>query len=87
VASLVDNLGAVERAQEAAQSGLEAQLVASEAAVLARLVRAHRDGKLTDRDAAVGIALISELRAATDKTRRTILRGVEAGHAITTGTQ
>lgn len=80
-----DALNAIERAQAAAQSGLEAQLAAQEAAVMARLVQAHRDGKMTDRDAAIGIALISELRAAASKTRRTILQGQVAGETLTTG--
>lgn len=79
------SLKAIERAQEVAQSGVVHEFLDQADSLLNRLVAGHRGGKLSDRDAAVGIAVISELRMAAEKANRVVLKGVEAGEALTTG--
>lgn len=80
-----DKVGAIERAQAVVQSGTVNELLDQADALLDRLVAAHRSGTLADRDASVGIAVISELRMAANKAHRAVLMGVEAGESLTTG--
>lgn len=75
---------AVSRAQELAQSGTVNSLLDQADALLDRAVSAHRAGKLTDRDAAVALAVISELWAAAGKATRAIIQGTEAAKDLTT---
>lgn len=82
--SAAEQLDAVGRAQELAQSGTVNSLLDQADALLDRAVSAHRAGKLTDRDAAVALAVISELWAAAGKATRAITKGAEAAQSITT---
>jgi molybdopterin synthase catalytic subunit len=79
-ADLVDK---IEAAQAATQMGLVHEYLDQADAVLDRAVGAHRAGRLSDRDAAVVIAVISELRIAANKANRVVLQGVEAGETLT----
>lgn len=72
----------VERAQAAAQSGLMELLTMREAQVVTRLVSAHIAGKLTDRDAAIGIAVIAEFRSLNRAMQRAVADGIEAGESL-----
>lgn len=68
----------------AGRGSMTHQLLDQADSALDRLVARHRTGQMTDREAAVGVALISELRSAADKAHRDIIKGTEAGEQITT---
>jgi hypothetical protein len=72
----------IERAQAVTQTGLVHEFLDQADALLDRAVGAHRAGSLTDRDAAVAIATISELRMAANKANRAVLQGTEAGESL-----
>ena len=78
-----DAFAAVEKAQAIAQSGVVHELLDQADAVLDRLVGAYNGRTLTDRDAAVGIATIAELRRAASRGTHAIAKGVAAGEQLT----
>lgn len=80
-----DDLATLERAQAVARSGVTHALLDQADVLIDRAVFAHRAGKLNDRDAAVTIAVVSELRSAADKAQHAFLKGIEAGENLTTG--
>jgi hypothetical protein len=65
-------------AQSISQSGVVELVRAREVRLVDMLVRAHRDSKLTDRDAAVGVATISALRSFADEMERAVQQGNDA---------
>ena len=83
--STLDNLAAVEKAQAISGSGVVDQLLNQADGLLTQAVNRHRGGTLSDRDAAVCVATISELRSAAHKAQHAYLKGVEAGEKLTTG--
>ena len=74
---------AIERAQGIAQSGSIELISAEEAKLLNKLVSAHSEGKLTDRDAAVGIGTIAALRAIKVRLNKALNEGIYAGKQLT----
>lgn len=80
---MTDPVAAIEKAQAVVQSGAPGHLAAQEAAIVDRLVGAQRGGKLTDRDAAIGIAVIAELRSVASKMTRDVLQGTDAALTLT----
>jgi hypothetical protein len=50
--------------------------------ILDRAIAALRGGKLSDRDAALAVAMISEIRSAADKAHRNTVKGLEAGESL-----
>lgn len=83
--STEDNIALLERAQAVARSGVTHALLDQAEALIDRAVAAHINGKLTDRDAAVAIATVTELRSAANKAQHAFLKGIEAGENLTTG--
>ena len=74
---------AIARAQAVAQSGIVELIEKREVSVLMQLVGAYRSNKLTDRDAAIGIATIANLRSMREDMTRAVLRGTDAGQSLT----
>jgi hypothetical protein len=74
----------IQQAQKVAQSGALDFLWEQEQSLVNRLVSAHRGGKLTDRDAAVGIAVISEVRYMSQVLETALTKGIEEARKITT---
>jgi len=74
---------AIERAQTVAQSGLLDYLWEAEQSLVNRLVASHRAGKLADRDAAVGVAVISEIRNMQKGLELTLIRGEAEAERLT----
>lgn len=72
----------IDRAQAAAQSGAMELLMEREAKVLNGLVSAHSAGKLSDRDAAIGIAVIAEFRSLIRAMQRAVSDGIAAGESL-----
>lgn len=83
---MTNPLTAIERAQAVVQSGATGHLAAQERTILDRLIGAHRGATLTDREAAIGIAVISELRTVASKMNRDVLRGTDAAITLTGAT-
>ena len=75
----------IEAAQAVAQSGATDLVAREQAHILDTLVQEHRAHRLTDRDAAIGIATISALRTVAATMQRAILRGVSEGEHLTSG--
>jgi len=73
----------IERAQAIAQSGIVELVKGAAVSVLDKSVRAYYDRKLTDRDAAVAIATIAELRALAGKLENQLIRGTIEGEKLT----
>ena len=82
--SQADDLATLEKSQAIARSGVTHSLLDQADAIVDRAVAAHVNGKLTDRDAAVAIAAVAELRSAANKAQHAFLRGIEAGENLTT---
>jgi hypothetical protein len=83
--SQADNLAALEKAQGIARSGVTDYLLDQADNLIDRAVASLRSGTLSDRDAAVALAVVSELRSAANKAQQTYLKGIEAGEALTQG--
>lgn len=81
----MSDLDKVAKAQAVVQSGATNHLAKQEAAIVDRLVGAHRGAKLTDRDAAIGIAVIAELRSVATKMTRDVVQGTDAALNLTQG--
>lgn len=77
-------LASATKVQAVVSSGIANELLDQADAVLDRLVSAYNSKALDDRDAAVGIATIAELRRAAGKANRAVLVGTELV-ASTTG--
>lgn len=73
----------IERAQGFAQSGAIELIRAQEVKIINKLVSAHHSAKLTDRDAAVGIAVIANIRMMVSEMDSAVRQGVVAGKALT----
>ena len=74
----------IARAQELAQSGTVGSLLDQADSLLDRAIGQLRSAAgLSDRDAAVCIAVISELRGAASRANREIIKGTEAGQDLT----
>jgi molybdopterin synthase catalytic subunit len=84
--STEENIVSLERAQAVARSGITHMLLDQADELVDRAVFQHRNGKLSDRDAAVVIATVSELRSAANKAQQIFIKGIEAGEALTQGT-
>lgn len=82
--SQADDLALLERSQAVARSGITNALLDQADAAVDRAVAAHVNGKLTDRDAAVVIAMVAELRSAARQAQHAFLKGIEAGEHLTT---
>lgn len=74
---------AIDRAQGIAQSGSIELIRAQEVKIINKLVSAHHSAKLTDRDAAIGIAVIATIRTIVSEMDSAIRQGVAAGKALT----
>ena len=81
--TLRDAEASLSRGQAAAQSGLLELLHARESKILVDLVARHQSGKLADRDAAIGIAVLSEIRSTIRSITRAINEGIDAGASLT----
>lgn len=79
-----DDLALLERSQAVARSGITNALLDQADALIDRAVLAHVNAKLSDRDAAVTIATVAELRSAAHKAQHAFLKGIEAGENLTT---
>ena len=77
------DLTAVEQTQTIVQSRLPELLRAEEAKIITELVNAHNSGKLSDRDAAVGVAVLARIRRIYSSLDRAITSGIAAGHRLT----
>jgi hypothetical protein len=74
-----DPIAQIERAQAVAQSGALELVKSQEVRILNRLVGAHRSAAgLADRDAAIGIAVISELRSIANEMVNAVTQGTDA---------
>jgi len=76
------DLHAIDAAQAITQSGAPELLRSEEAKVVSELVSAYNGGKLTDRDAAIGIAVIARIRRIFNNLQRTLTEGIDAGHKL-----
>lgn len=72
----------IEKAQGIAQSGAIELIRGQEVKIINKLVSAHHSARLTDRDAAIGIATIAGLRTILSDMDRAVRQGVEAGHSL-----
>lgn len=77
------DLAAVEQTQTIVQSRLPELLRAEEAKIITELVTLHNSGKLSDRDAAVGVAVLARIRRIYSSLDRTITAGIIAGQRLT----
>lgn len=82
---VMDIESTVIQTQAITQSGVLGALHAQEKAILDALVGAHRGKKLTDRDAAIGIATISEIRGVLSKLDRALMAGFDQMQQLTEG--
>lgn len=73
----------IDRAQGFAQSGAIELIRGQEVKIINRLVSAHHSAKLTDRDAAIGIAVIANIRTLISEMDSAVRQGVSAGKALT----
>jgi hypothetical protein len=73
---------AIDKAQGIAQSGVIELIRAREVKIINTLVSAYHSGKMTERDAAIGIATIAALRMILSDMDREVRQGVAAGHAL-----
>lgn len=79
----MDNENAIARAQIIAQSG-SIELVQAESGRILNTLFAQSDaGKLSDRDAAVGISTLAALRRVARSMERAVTRGTIAGEQLT----
>jgi len=67
------------------QSGVLQALRGQEKSLLDNMIASHRSKKLSDRDAAVGIAVISELRSAHGKLQRALQQGYDVTQQLVEG--
>lgn len=74
---------AIDRAQGIVQSGAIELIRRQEVKIINRLVSAHHSGTLTDREAAIGIAVVASVRMMISEMDSAIRQGTAAGHAIT----
>lgn len=74
---------AIDRAQSVAQSGVIELIRAQEAKVINKLVGEYHGKSLTDRDAAIGIATIANLRRLISEMDREVRQGVAAAAQLT----
>ena len=72
----------VTAAQEVAQSGVIHEVLDRADGVLEHLLARYVQGTLSDRDAAVGVATIAELRRTATKAQRTVAQGVAADSVL-----
>lgn len=79
----ITDIKAIEQSQTIVQSGVLELLRSEESKMLTALVNASDTGKLTDRDAAIGIAVIARIRRIFNGLNRIINAGVDAGHKLT----
>lgn len=73
----------IQLAQSLAQSGSPELLQSEEVRLLNELVSAYNSGKLTDRDAAIGIAVIARIRRVFNKIQQAIVKGTDIGLNLT----
>jgi hypothetical protein len=76
------DIDAIQRAQTIVQSGLPELLRAEETKIVTELVNACNAGKLNDRDAAIGVAVIARIRRIWNSCNRHLSEGVDAGHKL-----
>jgi len=73
----------IETAARITASGAPELIRETEVRIINELVSAHSAGKLTDRDAAIGIAVIARLRLIFNKMQRAVTQGSDAGERLT----